>query len=43
VWAYDFVFDATADGPQIKCLTVVDEFTHDCLPSTSLARSVPSA
>ena len=31
VWAYDFVFDATADGRQIKCLTVVDEFTHECL------------
>jgi putative transposase len=31
VWAYDFVFDATAEGQQIKCLTVVDEFTHECL------------
>jgi putative transposase len=31
LWAYDFVFDATADGRQIKCLTVVDEFTHECL------------
>jgi len=31
VWAYDFVFDATADGRMIKCLTVVDEFTHECL------------
>jgi putative transposase len=31
VWAYDFVFDATAQGRQIKCLTVVDEFTHECL------------
>jgi putative transposase len=31
VWAYDFVFDATAQGQQIKCLTVVDEFTHECL------------
>ena len=28
VWAYDFVFDATAQGQQIKCLTVVDEFTQ---------------
>jgi putative transposase len=25
VWAYDFVFDACANGQQIKCLTVVDE------------------
>ena len=31
VWAYDFVFDATASGQQIKCLTVVDEFTRECL------------
>jgi putative transposase len=31
VWAYDFVFDSTAEGQQIKCLTVVDEFTHECL------------
>jgi putative transposase len=31
VWAYDFVFDATAEGQRIKCLTVVDEFTHECL------------
>jgi putative transposase len=31
VWAYDFVFDTTAEGRQIKCLTVVDEFTHECL------------
>ena len=27
VWAYDFVFDACATGQQIKCLTVIDEFT----------------
>jgi putative transposase len=31
LWAYDFVFDATAAGQQIKCLTVVDEFTRECL------------
>jgi putative transposase len=31
VWAYDFVFDACANGQQIKCLTVVDEFTHEAL------------
>ncbi|MDI4635889.1 IS3 family transposase [Pelomonas sp. V22] len=31
VWAYDFVFDTTASGQQIKCLTVVDEFTRECL------------
>jgi putative transposase len=31
VWAYDFVFDACANGQQIKCLTIVDEFTRECL------------
>lgn len=31
VWAYDFVFDATAQGQPIKCLTVVDEYTRECL------------
>jgi putative transposase len=31
VWAYDFVFDACANGQQIKCLTVIDEFTRECL------------
>ena len=31
VWSYDFVFDACANGQQIKCLTVVDEFTRECL------------
>jgi putative transposase len=31
VWAYDFVFDACSNGQQIKCLTVIDEFTRECL------------
>jgi putative transposase len=31
VWAYDFVFDNCADGRQLKCLTVVDEWTRECL------------
>src|SRR6187551_2197451 len=31
VWAYDFVFDTCADGRQLKCLTVVDEWTRECL------------
>ena len=28
VWSYDFVFDQTEDGRQLKCLTVVDEFSR---------------
>lgn len=31
VWSYDFVYDACANGQQLKCLTVVDEFTRECL------------
>ena len=31
VWVYDFVFDRCANGQQLKCLTVIDEFTHECL------------
>jgi putative transposase len=42
VWAYDFVFDACANGQQIKCLTVVDEFTHECL-TIDVAASIRSA
>ncbi len=31
VWALDFVFDACANGQQLKCLAVVDEWTRECL------------
>jgi putative transposase len=31
VWSYDFVYDACANGQKIKCLTVVDEYTRECL------------
>ena len=31
MWAYDFVFDACANGQQLKCLTIVDEFSQWCL------------
>jgi putative transposase len=31
VWAYDFAFDACANGQQLKCLTVIDEFTRECV------------
>jgi putative transposase len=42
VWAYDFVFDACANGQQLKCLTIVDEFTHECL-AIDVAGSIRSA
>ena len=31
VWAYDFVFDACANYQQLKCLTIIDEHTHEAL------------
>jgi putative transposase len=31
VWAYDFVYDRCANGQQLKCLTVVDEWTRESL------------
>lgn len=31
VWCYDFVHDACANGQKLKCLTVVDEYTRECL------------
>ena len=31
VWAYDFVFDACANGQKLKCLTVIDEWTREAL------------
>lgn len=31
VWAYDFIFDRCANGQVLKCLTVVDEYTRECL------------
>ena len=41
VWAYDFIFDACANGQQLKCLTVVDEFTREGLAIDVAAASVP--
>lgn len=31
VWAWDFVFDHTSNGRQLKWLSIVDEFTRECL------------
>jgi putative transposase len=42
VWAYDFVHDACANGQKIKCLTVIDEFTRECL-AIDVAGSIRSA
>ena len=42
VWAYDFVFDACANGQQLKCLTVVDEYTRESL-AIDVADSIRSS
>jgi len=42
VWSYDFVFDACANGQQLKCLTVVDEYTRECL-AIDVSGSIRSA
>jgi len=31
VWSMDFVFDRTAEGRVLKCLTIVDDATHEAL------------
>jgi transposase InsO family protein len=41
VWAYDFVEDRTHDGRKYRMLTIVDEFTHECL-AIRIKRSLKS-
>ena len=41
VWTYDFIHDAAANGLRFKCLTVVDEYTRECLAIT-VERSLPA-
>ena len=31
VWSMDFVFDRTAEGRVVKCLTIVDDATHEAV------------
>ncbi len=31
VWSMDFVSDSLARGRRIKCLTVTDDFSHECV------------
>ena len=33
VWAWDFVFDRTNGSSQLKRVTIVDEYTRECLAS----------
>jgi putative transposase len=41
VWTYDFVFDASANAQTLKCLTIVDEWTHEC-PAIDAAGGIRS-
>jgi len=38
VWAYDFVADRTQDGRPLRLLTIVDEYTRECLAITVARR-----
>ena len=31
VWSYDFVHERTHDGRTLKLLTLIDEYTRECL------------
>jgi putative transposase len=41
VWAWDFVFDHTTSGSQLKWLSIVDEYTRECL-ALKVDRSITS-
>jgi transposase InsO family protein len=41
VWAYDFVQDRTHDGRPFRMLTVIDEYTRECL-AIAVARNLTS-
>ena len=42
VWSYDFLEDRTEKGNKLRILTVMDEFTRECL-AILVDRSIPSA
>jgi putative transposase len=41
VWSYDFLFARTSDGRPLRLLTVLDEFTRECL-AIEVARQISS-
>jgi putative transposase len=41
VWCWDFVFDRTTAGSVLKCLSIVDEHTRECL-ALKICRSITS-
>ena len=40
VWSMDFVSDALASGRRLKCLTVADDFSHECI-DIAVAHAMP--
>lgn len=41
VWCWDFAFDRTASGTTLKWLSIIDEFTRECL-ALKVSRSITS-
>jgi putative transposase len=41
VWSYDFVYERTYDGRQLRLLTIIDEYTRECL-AIKVGRSLSS-
>jgi len=41
VWSYDFIFDRTEEGRALKILSIVDEYTRECLVLHA-ARRIPA-
>lgn len=41
VWAWDFVYDRTASGTTLKWLSILDEYTRECL-TLKVSRSITS-
>jgi transposase InsO family protein len=41
VWTWDFIHDRTTNGRALKCLSVVDEYTRECL-ALEVDRSITS-
>ena len=41
VWTWDFIHDRTTNGRSLKCLSVVDEYTRECL-TLEVDRSITS-
>ncbi len=42
VWTWDFIHDRTVDGRQLKCLSILDEYTRECL-SLEMGRSIKAS